>query len=93
MKYTLNKLKEKTTNNFKVNDIKLDLDINKLETFNDYIILNGKDIIIEEEIKEEKITSKIGLELNKYKNINITVPKYKNIKEPVIFRYNFKDDH
>ena len=32
MKYTLNKLKEKTTNNFKVNDIKLDLDINKLET-------------------------------------------------------------
>ena len=92
MKYTLNKLKEKTTNNFKVNDIKLDLDINKLETFNDYIILNGKDIIIEEEIKEEKITSKIGLELNKYKNINITVPKYKNIKEPVIFRYNFKDE-
>ena len=52
MKYTLNKLKEKTTNNFKVNDIKLDLDINKLETFNDYIILNGKDIIIEEEIKK-----------------------------------------
>ena len=92
MKYTLNKLNEKTTNNFKVNDIKLDLDINKLETFNDYIILNGKDIIIEEEIKEEKITSKIGLELNKYKNINITVPKYKNIKEPVIFRYNFKDE-
>ena len=72
MKYTLNKLKEKTTNNFKVNDIKLDLDINKLETFNDYIILNGKDIIIEEEIKEEKITSKIGLELNKYKNINVS---------------------
>ena len=24
-----------------MNDIKLDLDINKLETFNDYIILNG----------------------------------------------------
>ena len=26
MKYILNKLQEKTTNNFRVNDIKLDLD-------------------------------------------------------------------
>ncbi len=92
MKYTLNKLKEKTTNNFKVNDIKLDLDIEELGSFNDYIILNGKGLEIKEELKEEKITSRIGLELNKYKDITITVPKYTNIKEPVIFRYNFKDD-
>lgn len=92
MKYTLNKLNEKTTNNFKVNDIKLDLDIEELGSFNDYIILNGKGLEIKEELKEEKITSRIGLELNKYKDITITVPKYTNIKEPVIFRYNFKDD-
>ena len=39
MEKILNETPIKTTNNFKINDIKVDLDINKTE-FNDYEITN-----------------------------------------------------
>ena len=54
MKYTLNKLKTKTTNNFKVNDITLDLEIPKFNNFKDYVITNNSNIKIAISQKEEK---------------------------------------
>lgn len=64
MKYTLNKLKTKTTNNFKVNDITLDLEIPKFDNFKDYVITNNSKIKIATSQKEESITSNIGLTLD-----------------------------
>ena len=79
MKYILNKLQEKTTNNFRVNEIKLDLDLPENFKLKKYEIKNNKLEITEEE-KTETLTSKIGLTLNKYKELNIKVPKYFNAK-------------
>mgnify|MGYP001117592696 FL=1 len=42
MKYILNKLQEKTTNNFRVNEIKLDLDLPENFKFKKYEIKNNK---------------------------------------------------
>ena len=74
MKYILNKLQEKTTNNFRVNEIKLDLDLPENFKLKKYEIKNNKLEITEEE-KTENLTSKIGLTLSKYKELNIKVPK------------------
>ena len=79
MKYILNKLQEKTTNNFRVNEIKLDLDLPENFKLKKDEIKNNKLEITEEE-KTETLTSKIGLTLNKYKELNIKVPKYFNAK-------------
>ena len=65
MKYTLNETKTRTSNNFKINDLKIDLDIiekelsRPLNTIN-YSIKNNFD-------------SKIGLKHTKYNNIDINV--------------------
>ena len=92
MKYILNKLQEKTTNNFRVNDIKLDLDLPENFKLKKYEIKNNKLEITEEE-KTENLTSKIGLTLSKYKELNIKVPKYFNEKEPIIIRYTFEENN
>lgn len=42
MKYILNKLQEKTTNNFRVNEIKLDLDLPENFKLKKYEIKNNK---------------------------------------------------
>ena len=92
MKYTLNKLKTKTTNNFKVNDITLDLEIPKFNNFKDYVITNNSNIKIAISQKEESITSSIGLTLDKYKEVNLVIPKNIKIEAPIIFEYDFNDN-
>ena len=92
MKYTLNKLKTKTTNNFKVNDITLDLEIPKFDNFKDYVITNNSNIKIDISLRKENITSSIGLTLDKYKEVNLTIPKNIKIEEPIIFEYNFNEN-
>ena len=52
MKYILNKLQEKTTNNFRVNEIKLDLDLPENFKLKKYEIKNNKLEITEEEKTE-----------------------------------------
>lgn len=65
MKYTLNETKVRTSNNFKINDLKIDLDIEEKELSKplnkiNYSIKNNFD-------------SKIGLKHNKYNNIDINI--------------------
>ena len=94
MKYTLNKLHEKTTNNFKINDITLDLDLPIIKDFHDYEIKSNELDKIKIDIKEvdSEVTSKIGLTLPKQKVLNITIPKFVEVKEPIIITYNFKEN-
>ena len=91
MEYILNKLPVKTTNNFKVNDLKLDIDLPVIKNFKDFTI-NNKEINIEKRIVNEVITSKIGLSFDKYLELNITVPKDKKIYDTVILEYDFSND-
>ncbi|MBQ8131335.1 MAG: SufD family Fe-S cluster assembly protein [Bacilli bacterium] len=94
MKYTLNKLHEKTTNNFKINDITLDFELPEIKSFHDYEIVSNEleKIKIEISEKEVEVTSKIGLTLPKTKVVKLTIPKYVEIREPIIITYNFKEN-
>ena len=87
MKKRLNKLPIKTTNNFNINDVEVDIDINELNIKNNYEV-NG--IEVKQIIKEESITTRVGLEYNKYLELTITVDK--NYNEPILVNYNFTDN-
>ena len=87
MKYILNKLQDKTTNNFKINNIELDLELPNIEEFTNYEISNN-DLLIKQEIKENNLNTRIGLEFTKYLELTITVPEYTKIKEPVFITHN-----
>ena len=52
MKYILNETPIKTTNNFRINNITVDLDIKETD-FNDYSFSTTKDLDIKTEIKSD----------------------------------------
>ena len=85
MKYILNETPVKTTNNFRINNIDVNLDITET-SFNNYNYINSDDIVIKEEIKNG-FNSKIGLNQDKYLYVDIT-PK-KNINDELIINYTF----
>ena len=86
MEYILNKTPIRTSNNFNINDFKIDLDIKKTN-YNDFKISNDK-VIIKKEIKRN-FTSRIGLDNDEYLNLDI---KIDNIKEPLLILYDFDNN-
>lgn len=86
MEYKLNKLPVKTTNNFNVNSLSIDLDLNELNTDKLYVV---EGIEVTQEIKNEKISSRVGLEFTKYLEFTITVDK--NYNKPILVNYNFEN--
>ena len=92
MEYILNKLPVKTTNNFKVNDLKIDLEIPEITGMKKYSISNNDSLDINQDITEDKLVSKIGLEFSKYLNVDITIPKNIIINDSVILEYEFSND-
>ncbi|MBR6949253.1 MAG: SufD family Fe-S cluster assembly protein [Bacilli bacterium] len=87
MKYIINETPLKTTNNFKINNLKIDIDIEE-ETIND-LIINTKEINklnIKATIKDN-FNSKIGLSHKKYKSIEIDV--LDTVNNPVNISYDF----
>lgn len=93
MKYILNKLHEKTTNNFKINNLEIDLDIPNYKGFDELQIIGDSKLLkIEKNHKKEKLNTKIGLEIKEYEEIKITIPKNIKIDDPVIIDYAFKND-
>ena len=85
MKYILNKTPIRTSNNFKINDFIVDLDINKTN-FNKYKITN---VEYNESIKNN-FDSKIGLKDDKYLNIDIDI---KENKDNIFLNYEFDDNN
>ena len=87
MQYIINETPLKTTNNFKINNLKIDLDI-KEETIND-LIINTKEInkLKVKNSIQDNFNSKIGLSHNKYKKIELDV--LESIKEPINISYDF----
>ena len=84
MKYILNKLDSnvRTTNNFKINDITVDLDLPDTYSFHDF----KSNYPIESTVIDKEITSRIGLTFNKYLNIDINID---NSKDDIILEYDF----
>ena len=83
----LNELRSKTTNGFKVNNLDIELDLNELNTDKLYDI-NG--IEVSQIIKNEEITSKVGLTYSKYLELTITVDKIYD--KPILINYNFSNN-
>lgn len=88
MEYILNETPLKTTNGFKINNIKVDLDIPEKLEFHDYKVLNSENITIDESVKK-KFKSSIGLENEVYKNVEINVPDNFNSDLPLFINYDF----
>ena len=78
MEYILNKTPLRTSNNFKINDFKIDLDIKETK-FNDYKC----NVETKTSIKDN-LESKIGLPSNKYFNVDV-----KSDKENILIEYDF----
>ena len=86
MKYNLNELPVKTTNSFKINDLEIELDLNELNTNKLYSV---EGIEVKQQIKEDNLTSKVGLTFSKYLEVLINVDKV--VKEPVVINYDFNN--
>lgn len=93
MKYRLNKLPVKTTNNFNINDLEIELDLPQINKFKKFT-MDGDISKIEIEVseKKKKISSRIGLEFDKYLDVNITIPKNIKLQNTIIFNYDFIND-
>ena len=91
MKYRLNQLPVKTTNGFKINDVEVDLELPTYNMLSDYKLDGDISLLkIKKEIVENTITSKIGLDIHKYYELNITIPKNVIIEKPIFITYDFK---
>lgn len=88
MKYKLNKLETKTTNNFKVNELEIDLEV---KPFNTKKIYEVEGLNISQTIKNKKITSKVGLDFNKYLEVEINITK--SSQKPLLLNYYFEKEN
>ena len=84
----LNELRLKTTNGFKVNNLDIELDLYELNTNKLYSV---EGITVSQNIKEDTITSKVGLTYSKYLELTITVDKVYD--KPILVNYSFSDDN
>ena len=96
MEYILNKTTTRTSNNYGINDIKLDLEVPVIKSFQNVTII-GEDV---EKIKIEtsneiksSFDTRIGLKTNQNYQINIVVPENVIIKNPIYIEYNLDEDN
>lgn len=95
-KYTLNPTPVRTSINYNINDITLDLDIPEYSKFENISIyteeLDKIDVVIDE-ITDKFLENKIGLEFEKYQRIKITIPENTTISEPITLDFLFDEDN
>ena len=84
----LNELRLKTSSGFKVNNLDIELDLYELNTNKLYSV---EGITVSQNIKEDTITSKVGLTYSKYLELTITVDKVYD--KPILVNYSFSDDN
>lgn len=94
----LNSTPVRTSNNFGINDITVELDIPEIREFNNAMIVSYEsdrfemsDLFIG--VSKNKLTTKIGLELNKNYGITLTVPEGVNIDNPIILDFDFDEEN
>ncbi len=97
-KMTLNDTPVRTAKNFGINDITLDIEIPEIREFNNCMIISYEsdsfkmsDLFMG--VSKKKITTKIGLELNKNYGITLTVPEGVNIEKPIILDFDLDEEN
>ena len=88
MEYILNETPLKTTNGFRINNIKTDLNIPEKIDFHEYEI-SSEDIKVTTSI-EDGFSSKIGLDHDKYKKTILDIDKV--INDLIFIKYEFKNN-
>ena len=91
-KVVLNETPVRTSNNYGINDISLDLEIPEIKDFENVTIEVEDNSVEIKEIKEE-INSKIGLKLKSNYGLSIKVPEYSEIKDPIRITFDFDEDN
>lgn len=92
--YTLNKTPVRTAKNFGINEINLELDIPEVKDFETIKISSDEmDKISIQNIKNKLINSKIGIEAKSNYSINLTIPEYTKINNPIIINFNFNENN
>lgn len=90
MEYILNKTPIRTTNGFKINELKIDLNLPTEFNYHDFIISNDGRIKINTSLDQE-FDSKIGLHFDKSYKIDIIVPSGIKAEEPIKLVYEFSN--
>ena len=86
---TLNKTPIRTSNNYGINDIKLDFDFNELEYNNNIEVETNENEKIDINIDEEcnnSFDSKIGLSFEKYYKLKIIVKENQVLETPIYIK-------
>lgn len=91
-KVVLNETPIRTSNNYGINDISIDLEIPKIKEFENVTIEVENDNVKIKEIKEE-VSSKIGLKLQSNYGLNIIIPAYTEIKAPIRITFEFDEEN
>lgn len=88
----LNQTPVRTSNNYGINNIEIDLQIPNVGEFENFTILSSelKNINI---LDNSIINSKIGLTLHSNKIINIVVPENTKYVDPIILEFHFDEDN
>ena len=87
-KYVLNKALIRTANNYKINDIIVDLDINNNYDLNDFNISGDLNKIQISKSVNNDLNGKIGLCFEKYYSLNVNVEDNTIIDNPIIINKN-----
>lgn len=98
MIYKLNDTPLKTSNNYGINNIKLDINIPTIKNYDNFLMMSTEvdklKIINFDVISESKnLKSKIGLEVKQNYEITITVPQKVEVKEPIILEFSLDEDN
>lgn len=96
--YKLNSTPVRTSKNYDINDIKLDIEIPQYKKFDNISVYTDELDKVEINIKESyksssELETKIGLNFKQYEKIDITVPENFYVKEPIVLDYLFDEDN
>lgn len=95
---TINSTPVRTSNNFGINDITVELDIPEVREFNNVMIMSYEDDKIEisdliSGMPRIKMVSRIGLELSKNYGLTLTIPENVTINQPIVLDFDFDEDN
>ena len=96
-KISLNPTPVRTSENYGINDIKLDLKIPKVKKFDNYTIISSEieklEIMDIKDNSNDELYSDIGLRIEKNLDVMIVVPEHARFKEPIIIEFEFDEDN
>lgn len=93
-KYILNETPVRTSNNFNINNIEVDLDIPEYKEFVNFDLYTPELEEIHVDInKGIKSTNKIGIERKSNYTVKITIPENRNIIYPIRLKFELDEDY